>query len=175
MTARPRRAATAWSSPARAESPPSLTLRERSALFERAVASAGGRLPVIAATGTPNLADTLELTRAAERAGVDAVLVVAPAFVKPSQHGLARYFTTVARSTELPVHIYHIPGRAAVSVAAETVARVAGDCPNLIGLKHASRDLDAVTELLLRLGDDFRVFCGVESLSHPMLALGAAA
>jgi len=69
--------------------------------------------------------------------------------------------------------IYHIPGRAAVSVNAATVEQVAERLPNLVGIKHAANDLDLVTELLVKLGTDFRVFCGLEALSLPMLAVGA--
>ncbi len=154
--------------------PTSLSTEERAELYRRAVAVAAGRFPVIAATGSPNQAETIALTRAAGDAGADAVMVVSPAFVKPSQEGLREHFVAVARTTELPFLIYNIPGRAGVGVSAETVARVAGDAPNLVGLKHASPDLDLVTDLLLRLGEDFRLFCGLESYSYPFLAVGGA-
>jgi 4-hydroxy-tetrahydrodipicolinate synthase len=154
--------------------PTSLDAGERAELYRRAVDVAARRVPVVAATGSANHAETLQLTREAERAGADAVLVVAPAFVKPSQAGLARHFTAVAAATELPSMIYNIPGRAGVGVTPETVERVAQEAPNLVGLKHASTELDLVTELLLRLGEDFRLFCGLESYSYPFLALGGA-
>ncbi len=154
--------------------PTSLSADERIDLYRRAVQVAAGRVPVVAATGSPNQAETLELTRAAQAAGADALLVVCPAFVKPSQEGLVEHFATVAGVTDLPLLIYNIPGRAGVGVTAETVERIAERAPNLAGLKHASKDLDLVTELLLRLGDDFRLFCGQESLSYPFLAVGGA-
>jgi 4-hydroxy-tetrahydrodipicolinate synthase len=135
---------------------------------------AAGRFPVVAATGSPNQAETIALTAAATDAGVDAVMVVCPAFIKPSQEGLRQHFVTVAATTDLPFLIYNIPGRSGVGVTAETVARVAADAPNLVGLKHASPDLDLVTDLLLRLGEDFRLFCGLESFSYPFLAVGGA-
>lgn len=154
--------------------PTSLSAAERVDLFRRAVTVADGRFPVLAATGGPNQAETLALTREAEAVGADAVLVVCPAFVKPSQEGLRRHFVTVAATTSLPFLIYNIPGRAGVGVTGETVERIAADAPNLVGLKHASSDLDLVTDLLLRLGDDFRLFCGLESYSYPFLAVGGA-
>jgi len=154
--------------------PTSLSVSERCGLYRRAVEVADGRVPVVAATGAANHDETLTLTRAAEEAGADAVLVVCPSFVKPSQEGLARHFTTVARHTALPLLIYNIPGRSAVGVTTDTVARVAEAAPNVVGLKHASPDLDLVTDLLLRLGDDFRLFCGLESYSYPFLAVGGA-
>jgi 4-hydroxy-tetrahydrodipicolinate synthase len=154
--------------------PTSLSSDERAELYRRAVAVAAGRFPVVAATGSPNQAETIALTRRAAEAGVDAAMVVCPAFVKPSQEGLRQHFVAVAAATELPFLIYNIPGRSAVGVTAETVVRIAEDAPNLVGMKHASPDLDVVTELLLRLGDDFRLFCGLESFSYPFLAVGGA-
>jgi 4-hydroxy-tetrahydrodipicolinate synthase len=154
--------------------PTSLSASERAELFRVAVAAADGALPVAAATGSANQAETLELTGAAEAAGVDAVLVVTPAFIKPSQQALVRHFTTVASRTELPLLIYNIPGRAGTAVTAQTVVAVAEQADNLVGIKHASADLDLVTSLLKALGEEFRIFCGLESLSYPMLALGAA-
>ena len=80
----------------------------------------------------------------------------------------------VGRQTGLPLLIYHIPGRAAVSVTVDTVAKIADRLPTLVGMKHAVNDLEFVTEVLARLGREFRVFCGLEALSLPMLAVGAA-
>lgn len=154
--------------------PTSLSAGERAELFRRAVAVAAGRFPVVAATGSPNQTDTVALTREAEAAGADAVMVLCPAFVKPSQEGLRRHFVTVAAATELPLVIYNIPGRAGVGVTGATVEAIVAEAPNVVGLKHASNDLDMVTDLLLRLGDDFRLFCGLESYSYPFLAVGGA-
>jgi len=99
---------------------------------------------------------------------------VTPYYSKPPQEGLIQYFEEVGKQTGLPLLIYHIPGRAAVSVTAATVARIGDRLPNMVGIKHAANDLEFVTEVLARLGREFRVFCGLEALSLPMLALGAA-
>lgn len=154
--------------------PTSLTASERAGLYMRAVARADGRLSVVAATGAMDQRTTFGLTEAAVKAGADAVLVVAPGFVKPSQRGLVEHFVAVAERTDLPVLLYNIPGRAAVGIEPETVVRVVEAQPNVIGVKHASPDLDYLTRLFLELGDDLHVFCGVESLSYPMLALGGS-
>ena len=154
--------------------PSSLTVDERTDLVKTAVETVAGRIPLVAATGSQSFAETIELTSRAEQAGADAVLVVTPYYIKPSQQGLVEYFTTVGERTHLPLMIYHIPGRTAVSVTATTVARIAERIPNLVGIKHAANDLELLTELLARLGSDFRVFCGLEALSLPMLVLGAA-
>ncbi|HKN34598.1 MAG TPA: 4-hydroxy-tetrahydrodipicolinate synthase [Terriglobales bacterium] len=153
--------------------PSSLTFEERAQLVTIAVAAVKGRIPVVAASGSQSLADTLALTAQAEKAGADAVLVVTPYYIKPSQQGLLEYFAAVGQHTSLPLMIYHIPGRAAVTVTCETVARIADRVPNLVGIKHAATDLDLVTELLTKLGPEFRIFCGLEALSLPMLSIGA--
>ena len=153
--------------------PSVLTIAERVRLYEIAVKVAAGRVPVVAAPGGQSLADTLEMVRGAERAGVDALLVVTPYFVRPPQRGLVAYFTEVGRHSALPLLIYHIPGRAAVHVTPETVDEIKAQTPTLIGLKHAVNDLNFATELLARVGMDFRLFVGLEELSFPMLAVGA--
>ena len=153
--------------------PSSLTLDERTELVKVAVAVIAKRIPVVAATGSQSFAETVEITKRAEKAGADAVLVVTPYYIKPSQRGLVEYFVSVGQRTELPLMIYHIPGRAAVSVKPATVVRIAERLPNLVGIKHAVNDLEFVTELLTELGPEFRVFCGLEALSLPMLVVGA--
>ncbi len=154
--------------------PSSLTVNERTDLVNTAVEVVAGRIPVVAATGSQSLTETLELTSRAERARADAVLVVTPYYIRPSQAGLVEYFVAVGECTGLPLMIYHIPGRAAVSVKAATVARIAERTSHLVGMKHAANDLELVTELVAQLGSDFRIFCGLEALSLPMLVLGAA-
>jgi 4-hydroxy-tetrahydrodipicolinate synthase len=154
--------------------PSSLTVAERAELLRVAVKVVARRIPIVAATGSQSLAETVELTLQAEQAGADAVLVVTPYYVRPPQAGLIEYFVEVGRRTSLPLLIYHIPGRAAVSVTVDTVARIAERLPSLVGIKHAVNDLEFVSEVLARCGRDFRVFCGLEALSLPMLVVGAA-
>lgn len=154
--------------------PSSLTVEERSELAKIAVEVIAGRIPVVAATGSQSFAETVELTTRAEKAGADAVLVVTPYYIKPSQRGLLEYFVSIGQRTGLPLLIYHIPGRAAVSLKSATVTRIAERTPNLVGIKHAANDLELVTEMLSALGPEFRIFCGLEALSLPMLVLGAS-
>lgn len=154
--------------------PSSLTTDERIRLVATAVQAAARRIPVAAATGSQSLAETIQITTAAEKAGADALLIVTPYYIKPSQAGLVEYFAAVGQRTSLPLLIYHIPGRAAVSITAATAERIAERVPTLVGMKHAANDLELVTELITRLGPEFRIFCGLESLSLPMLAVGGA-
>jgi len=153
--------------------PSSLTPAERGQLVRTAVEVTSGRIPVAAATGSQSLAETLEITAAAEKARADVLLIVTPYYIKPSQAGLVEYYAAIGQRTTLPLMIYHIPGRTAVSVTAATVEEIARRVPHLVGIKHAVNDLEFVTELLSRLGMEFRIFCGLESLSLPMLAVGA--
>lgn len=153
--------------------PALLTLAERKTLAETAVRVAAGRIPVMVATGAPSLADTVELTKHADRIDVAAILVVTPAFTRPPQRGLVDFYGAVCACTAKPVLMYHIPGRSAVTATMDTVEAIAERCDNFVGAKHASTDLGWVTDVLLRLGPDFRVFVGLEECSLPMLTVGA--
>ncbi|MEW6776851.1 MAG: 4-hydroxy-tetrahydrodipicolinate synthase [Bdellovibrionota bacterium] len=154
--------------------PSALTVEERAKLVEVAVQAAKKKVPIVAATGCESWAGTLELTQKAEKAGADALLVVTPYYIKPPQRGLVEYYVALGKETKLPLMIYHIPGRAAVGVTVETVEKIAAKAPHLVGIKHAVNDLDFVSELIAKMGEGFRIFCGLESLSFPMMALGAA-
>jgi 4-hydroxy-tetrahydrodipicolinate synthase len=154
--------------------PSSLSVEERKELLKTAISVVAGRIQVCAATGSQSFAETLDLTLNAEKAGADAVLVVTPYYIKPSQRGLIDFFVTLGQQISLPIMIYHIPGRAAVTVKALTVKRIADQVPHLVGLKHADSQLELITELLIGIGPEFRIFCGVEALSLPMLVLGGS-
>src|ERR1043166_2524696 len=153
--------------------PSVLTTDERIQLLKVAIDAAGKRIQVVAATGTQNHADTVVMTEAAARAGADALLIVTPYFIRPPQRGLEAYYLDLCKRTDLPVMIYHIPGRAAVNVTAETVVRIAEAAPNLVGIKHAVNELALVSDLIARLGTEFRIHVGLEDLSFPMVCLGA--
>src|SRR2546429_6291784 len=154
--------------------PSSLTIEERCELVNIAVETVAKRIPVVAATGSQSLAETIGLTVSAEEAGADALVVVTPYYIKPPQRGLVEYFVEIGKRTALPLMIYHIPGRAAVSITPATLAKIAERLPNLVGLKHAANDFEYLTETLALLGSEFRIFCGLEALSLPMLVIGAA-
>jgi 4-hydroxy-tetrahydrodipicolinate synthase len=153
--------------------PSTLTAGERMRLLETALEVVKDRCPVIAATGSQSQAETRTLCDHATRAGADALLVVTPYYIKPPQRGLIEYFVDIARRTPLPVLIYHIPGRAAISITGDTIAQIRDRAPNLVGMKHAVNDLGFATECLARFGADFRIFVGLEELSFPMMAIGA--
>ena len=153
--------------------PSTLTLEERNAIVDVAVKTAGGRVPVVAATGSQSLAETERLTDHAVASGADALLVVTPYYIRPPQRGLVRYYVELAARHETPWMIYHIPGRAAVSVTVESLQQLRDASPHFVGMKHAANDLDYVSDCLRVLGNDFRIFVGLESLSFPMMSVGA--
>ena len=153
--------------------PSTLTAQERIRLLQVAVEAGAGRLQIVAASGGQSHAETVEMTTAAERAGADAVLVVTPYFIRPPPRGLVEYYRDIGGRTGLPLMIYHIPGRAAVNMTCDTIAEIAERLPTLVGIKHAVNDLALVSELLVRLGTEFRIHVGLEELSFPMLAIGA--
>ncbi len=153
--------------------PAALSTAEREQLIRHTVEVVRGRVPVLAGTGSVNVDEMLRLTQFAQEAGAEAALVIVPYYVKPNQQGLYDFFARVAQAVpDLPLVLYNIPGRAAVSLEPSTLARLSGDFSNIVGVKHSVKDLDAVSWTLKLCGRDFKVFCGLESLTYPMLALG---
>ena len=153
--------------------PSTLTIEERNKLVDVGMAAAGGRVPVVAATGSQSHAETVTLTEHAEHAGVDAVMIVTPYYIRPPQRGLVAYFNDLGKRTEKPLLMYHIPGRTAITVTLDTLTRIVEATPHFVGMKHAAKDLALVSDALVSFGADFRIFVGLEELSFPMLCIGA--
>lgn len=154
--------------------PSTLTVEERNGLVDVGIAAAAGRVPVVAATGSQSFAETAALSEHATKAGADALLIVTPYYIRPPQRGLVAYYTELAKRTDKPWMIYHIPGRTACSVSLETLQEVAAASEDFVGIKHAVVDLALVSEMLQAFGEEFRIFVGLEELSFPMLCIGAA-
>lgn len=154
--------------------PGTLSVEERKHLIELALRIIRGRVPLLAGTGTLRLDETLEITRFAQQAGAQGALVITPYYIKPNQEGLYRFFGQVAQAVpNWPIVLYNIPGRAGIDLRIDTVARLRRDFANIVGLKHSSKDVEYVSELLRKVGRDFQVFCGLEALTFPMMAVGA--
>jgi len=153
--------------------PSTLTIAERNSLVDVAVETVDGRVPIIAATGSQSLAETEALTDHAVQRGVDALLIVTPYYIRPPQRGLVRYYQELASRHETPWMIYHIPGRTAVSMQIESLQELREASPHFVGMKHAVNDLGFVSQCLEMLGDDFKIFVGLEELSFPMMSVGA--
>ncbi|MGG2089143.1 4-hydroxy-tetrahydrodipicolinate synthase [Priestia aryabhattai] len=150
---------------------PTLTTEEKIELFKCVVEAAAGRVHVIAGTGSNNTQASISLTKLAEETGVDGIMLVAPYYNKPSQEGLYQHFKTIAESTSLPVMLYNIPGRSIVNISVETIVRLS-EVPNVVSIKEASGDLDAMAEIISKTPSDFTLYSGDDGLTIPVLAIG---
>ena len=150
---------------------PALTDHEKIELFRAVKEAAGRRGAVLAGTGTYSTAESIELSRAAERAGVDGLLLTVPYYNKPPQEGLYRHFEAIAAATDLPCVLYNIPGRTSVNMLPETIVRAAS-IPNIVGVKEASGNLDAVSKIIEEAGPGFMVWSGDDQMTLPLLAVG---
>jgi 4-hydroxy-tetrahydrodipicolinate synthase len=152
---------------------PTLSFEEHIQVIERTVELVKKRVKVIAGTGGNSTDEAVYLTKAAERAGADASLQVAPYYNKPTQEGLFQHFGVIARATKLPIILYSIPGRCGIEIAVETVQRLAEECRNIIGIKEAGGVPDRVSQLRAALGPKFVILSGDDSLTLPFMAVGA--
>jgi 4-hydroxy-tetrahydrodipicolinate synthase len=151
---------------------PGLSHDEHRRVMDIVIEAAGGRLPVIAGTGSYSTADAIELTRYAEHAGATAALVVNPYYNKPTQEGLYRHFRAVAEAVTMPIFVYNIQSRTAVNVETDTLARLSRDCRNIVGVKEASGSLDQMSQVIAACGPDFTVLSGDDNLTLPLMAIG---
>jgi 4-hydroxy-tetrahydrodipicolinate synthase len=152
---------------------PTLSKEEKIALFQHVVKVVDKRIPVIAGTGSNNTYATIELTKKAEQLGVDAIMIVAPYYNKPNQEGLYQHFKAAAEATSLPVMVYNIPGRSVVNILPETIIKLA-EIPNIVAVKEASGDLNAMTKIIAETPEDFLLYSGDDGLTLPVLAIGGA-
>jgi 4-hydroxy-tetrahydrodipicolinate synthase len=152
---------------------PTLSAAEREQVIRVTVEVAKGKCQVLAGTGSNSTSATITATRAAEKMGVDGMLVVAPYYNKPSQEGLFRHFQAIAQATSAPIMLYNIPGRCAVDIGADTVERLAMDCANIVSIKEAGGSVDRVSDLRSRLPEAFTILSGDDSLTLPFLSVGA--
>jgi 4-hydroxy-tetrahydrodipicolinate synthase len=150
---------------------PTLSTEEKLTLLEHVVKVVNKRVPVIAGTGSNNTYASVELTKKAEELGADAVMLVAPYYNKPNQEGLYQHFKTVAEATTLPVLLYNIPGRSVVNVLPDTIIRLS-KIPNIVAVKEASGDLNAMAKIIANTDADFEVYSGDDSLTIPLLSIG---
>ncbi len=151
---------------------PTLSHDEHRHMVELTVEAAAGRIPVIAGTGSNSTSDAIDLTKHAERAGAQGALVVNPYYNKPTQEGLYRHFRAVGEASTLPILVYNIQGRTAVNIETDTMARLARDCQNIVGVKEASGSLDQMSQVILACGPDFSVLSGDDNITLPLLVIG---
>ncbi|HBO97741.1 MAG TPA: 4-hydroxy-tetrahydrodipicolinate synthase [Candidatus Omnitrophica bacterium] len=151
---------------------PTLTHEEHNLVVETCVATVKKRVFVIAGTGSNATAEAVALTRHAEKSGADGALVVTPYYNKPTQKGLYLHFKAVADSVKIPVILYNIEGRTARNIETDTVARLARDCKNIVGVKEASGNLQQVKDVRRACGERFLIFSGDDALTLPVLEIG---
>ena len=152
---------------------PTLDYDEHIQVIESTVEFAAGKTKVLAGTGANSTAEAIYLTKAAEEAGADGSLQVAPYYNKPTQEGLFQHFAEIARATPLPIILYSIPARCGVEIGIETVARLAREFKNIIGIKEAGGTPERVSQLRAVLGPEFTILSGDDSLTLPFMAVGA--
>jgi 4-hydroxy-tetrahydrodipicolinate synthase len=150
---------------------PTVNFDEHCLLIKTAVEQSAGRVPVIAGTGANSTTEAIELTSAAKRLGVDACLLVAPYYNKPSQEGLYQHFRAVAEAVDIPQILYNVPGRTGCDIVNETVLRLV-QLPNIVGIKDATGNIERGTDLLLRAPADFAVYSGDDATAMSLMLLG---
>jgi len=149
-----------------------LSMDEHHRVIELTIQAANKRVPVIAGTGSNNTVEAIELTRAAKAAGADAALMIVPYYNKPTQEGVYRHFMTVAEAADFPFILYNIQGRTGVNVLPETIARIAKDCPRLVGVKEASGNVEQISHLHSLIGDRVAILSGDDALTLAVMACG---
>ncbi|AAC07169.1 4-hydroxy-tetrahydrodipicolinate synthase [Aquifex aeolicus] len=152
---------------------PTLTFEEHEKVIEFAVKRAAGRIKVIAGTGGNATHEAVHLTAHAKEVGADGALVVVPYYNKPTQRGLYEHFKTVAQEVDIPIIIYNIPSRTCVEISVDTMFKLASECENIVASKESTPNMDRISEIVKRLGESFSVLSGDDSLTLPMMALGA--
>jgi len=152
---------------------PTVDFDEHCLLIKTAVSQVNGRIPVIAGTGANSTKEAIFLTQKAQELGVDACLLVAPYYNKPTQEGLYQHFIAVADAVNIPQILYNVPGRTACDISNETTLRLATH-PNIVGIKDATGGIERGTELLLRAPADFAVYSGDDATALSLMLLGGS-
>ncbi|MCA1933545.1 MAG: 4-hydroxy-tetrahydrodipicolinate synthase [Calditerrivibrio sp.] len=149
-----------------------LSYEEHMRVIEIVVEQSNKRVPVIAGTGSNSTHETIYLTEFAKKVGCEAALVVTPYYNKPTQKGLYEHFKAIADAVDIPIVLYNVPGRTAVNMLPDTVIKLS-KIKNIVAVKEASGSLDQVSEIIAGVSPDFDLLSGDDSLTIPMMALGA--
>ena len=149
-----------------------LSFEEHDRVIELTIAQVKKRIPVIAGTGSNSTQEAIMLTKHAAKSGADASLQVSPYYNRPTQKGLYEHFKAVADSVNIPVILYNIAARTGVNIEPETVAKLAKDCKNIVGIKEASGNLEQMSRIKLLCGNSFDLISGDDALTLPVLSIG---
>tara|TARA_Y100000389_G_scaffold197915_1_gene233458 strand:+ start:3352 stop:4257 length:906 start_codon:yes stop_codon:yes gene_type:complete len=148
-----------------------LTRFEHIKLIEKAVELSGGRIPIIAGTGSNSTDQTIDLSQAVSDLGIDAFLIVVPYYNKPTQEGIYRHFTVIADELDKPVMMYNVPGRTVADMQPETVGRLSHN-ENIIGVKEATGDIERLKAIQELVNSDFKLFSGDDFTLYPFIRQG---
>ncbi|KAB0680140.1 4-hydroxy-tetrahydrodipicolinate synthase [Aureimonas leprariae] len=151
---------------------PTLSHAEHKRVVELCIETADKRVPVIAGAGSNNTAEAIDLGVSAQEAGADALLVVTPYYNKPTQKGLYAHYAAVAKAVSIPIFIYNIPPRSVIDMSVETMASLAADFPNIVGVKDATAKLDRVSDQRAACGPDFIQLSGEDATALGFNAQG---
>jgi 4-hydroxy-tetrahydrodipicolinate synthase len=151
---------------------PTLSHEEHEYVIELTVKAVKKRIPVVPGTGSNSTDEAIRLTKFAEKVGADAALSIVPYYNKPTQEGLYLHFKKIASQVKIPIILYNVPGRTGVSIAPETIARLANDCKNIIGVKEATGSVQMASRILYLCGMDFIVLSGEDAINFPLLTIG---
>ena len=151
---------------------PTLSHEEHDRVIELTINQVNGRVPVIAGTGSNCTKEAIRLSKKAEEAGADALLLVNPYYNKPTQEGLYRHFKTIAENVRIPCIVYNIKGRSGVNVETETLMRLAKDCKNISGVKEASGNIEQIKEVIAQKPENFCVLSGDDNITMELIKEG---
>lgn len=150
-----------------------MSAKEKIALIVTAVEHAKGRTKIIAGTGSNDTAESITLSLLAKEAGADALLLVCPYYNKPTQEGLYYHYKAIAEQVDIPQILYNVPSRSGVNIQAEIQLKLAKDCKNIVATKEASGNMEQVMEIIRKKPENFYVLSGEDSLTVPLIAMGA--
>jgi 4-hydroxy-tetrahydrodipicolinate synthase len=150
---------------------PSLSTEEKIRLFAEVKEAIGDRGAVVAGTGNYNTAESIELSKEAEKAGADALLLTVPYYNKPPQEGMYQHFKAIAESVSLPCLLYNVPSRTSINMTSETTLRLS-QVENIVGVKEASSDLDQIQRIIGGAPEGFRVWSGNDNETFYIMSMG---
>ncbi len=148
-----------------------LTHDEHKELIKMGVEIAGGRIPIVAGTGSNSTAEALDLTRAAKEAGADAALLITPYYNKPTQKGMYLHFKKIAEEVDIPIILYNVPSRTGINLLPDTVAKLS-EIPNIVAVKEASGNLGQMVQIVSKVKEGFKLMSGDDQLLLPILSIG---
>lgn len=151
---------------------PTLSTAEHEWVIELCIKFVNKRIPIIAGTGSNSTEEAVSLTKHAAQAGADGALIVSPYYNKPTQKGLYLHFKEIAHNVDIPIILYNIAGRTGVNIEPATIAKLANDCKNIVGVKEASGSLEQMAVIKNLCGDRFLLFSGDDALTLPVLSIG---